>query len=186
MHGAWAGAPLGNRNALKHGARSAETIGKPSSREIENDGCNSEGIHGSCYCSSDNITVVDHFSRSAFAVSCAARASMVGVVTFCQPAHRRTCPRRSRRRRWSWSFRLDLGDRLPRAPAKGREYGDIRSEVDAIVDLIMLYMGEAKVDEKQHPETTAAMLKVVRSLESSEPRRYGRQIERGGTIAVSG
>jgi len=47
-----------------------------------------------------------------------------------------------------------------------REHDDIRKEVDAIGDLVMRYIGEAKVDESHHPETMAAMLKVVRSLES--------------------
>ena len=47
-----------------------------------------------------------------------------------------------------------------------KEHEDVRKEVDAIGDLVMRYMGEAKVDEDRHPETVAAMLKVVRSLES--------------------
>jgi hypothetical protein len=48
-----------------------------------------------------------------------------------------------------------------------REYDDTRKQVDAIGDLVMRYIGEVKVDGRQHPETMAAMLKVVRSLESS-------------------
>jgi len=63
-----------------------------------------------------------------------------------------------------------------------REYGDIRSEVDAIGDLIMRYMGEAKVDEKQHPETTAAMFKVVRSLESRAGNMESRHQEQLKTM----
>jgi len=47
-----------------------------------------------------------------------------------------------------------------------REYDDIREEIAAIEDLVMRYIGEAKVDEKQHPETMAAMLKVLRLLQS--------------------
>jgi hypothetical protein len=47
-----------------------------------------------------------------------------------------------------------------------REYDDIRKEVDAISDLVMRYIGEAKLDETEHPETMAATLQVVRTLES--------------------
>jgi hypothetical protein len=47
-----------------------------------------------------------------------------------------------------------------------KEHSDIRKEVDAIGDLAMSYIREVKVDEKQHPETMAAMLEVVRCLES--------------------
>ncbi len=54
-----------------------------------------------------------------------------------------------------------------RLSAIGSECDDIRKEVGAISDLVMRYIGEAKIDERQHPETMAAMLKVVRSLESS-------------------
>ena len=48
-----------------------------------------------------------------------------------------------------------------------KEYDDTRKEVDAIGDLVMRYIREAKVDESQHPETMAAILKVVTSFESS-------------------
>jgi hypothetical protein len=47
-----------------------------------------------------------------------------------------------------------------------KEHDDIRKEFDAVRDLLIRYLGEAKVDERQHPKTMAAMLKVVRSLES--------------------
>ena len=47
-----------------------------------------------------------------------------------------------------------------------KEHDDIRKEVAAIGGLVMRYIGEAKIDEKQYPETMAAMRKVVKSLES--------------------
>ena len=47
------------------------------------------------------------------------------------------------------------------------EYGDISREVDALGDLVLRYLREAKINEKQHPETTAALFKVLRSAESS-------------------
>jgi hypothetical protein len=47
-----------------------------------------------------------------------------------------------------------------------REIGDVDSHVGAILELIMIYIGEAKVDEKQHPKTAVAMVKVVESLQS--------------------
>ena len=46
-----------------------------------------------------------------------------------------------------------------------RECGDIRSHVDAIGDLIALYLREAKIDDNQYPETSAALDKVIKSLE---------------------
>ena len=48
-----------------------------------------------------------------------------------------------------------------------KECDDTRKEVDAIGDLVMRYIREAKVDESQHPETMAAILKVVTSFDSS-------------------
>jgi hypothetical protein len=47
-----------------------------------------------------------------------------------------------------------------------REYDDTRKQVDAVGELVMRYIREAKVDERQYPETMAAMLKVVSTLES--------------------
>ena len=48
-----------------------------------------------------------------------------------------------------------------------RKYERISDEVGAITDLMMHYMKEVtKVDEKQHPETMAALLKVLRVTES--------------------
>jgi hypothetical protein len=63
-----------------------------------------------------------------------------------------------------------------------RECDDIRKEVDAIGGLIMRYIGEAKVDEKQYPETAAAMLKVVRSLENRSSHMEGLHRERLKTM----
>ena len=51
-----------------------------------------------------------------------------------------------------------------------KEYDDTRKEVDAIGDLVMLYIRDAKIDESQHRETMAAMRKVVTSLGSNLSR----------------
>ena len=47
-----------------------------------------------------------------------------------------------------------------------KEHDEIRKEVEAIRNLIMTYIGEAKVDEKLHPQTLAAMIKVVEAVQS--------------------
>ena len=48
-----------------------------------------------------------------------------------------------------------------------RKYERISDEVGAITDLVMHYMNEVtKVEEKQHPETMAALLKVLRVTEN--------------------
>jgi hypothetical protein len=51
-----------------------------------------------------------------------------------------------------------------------KEYDDTKKEVDAIGDLVMRYIREEHINESQHPETMAAMLKVVTSLESNLSR----------------
>jgi hypothetical protein len=65
-----------------------------------------------------------------------------------------------------------------------KEYNDIRKEVDAIGDLVMQYMGEVRLDEKQYPETTTAMLKVIKSLESRASRMKDFNQERLKTMTA--
>ncbi len=65
-----------------------------------------------------------------------------------------------------------------------RQYDDIRKEVNAIGDLVMQYIGEAHVDEKQYPETMAAMLKVIKSLESRASHVESFNQERLKTMAA--
>ncbi len=65
-----------------------------------------------------------------------------------------------------------------------RQYDDIRKEVDAIGDLVMQYIGEAHVDQQQYPETTAAMLKVIKSLESRASHMNDFNEERLKTMAA--
>ena len=62
------------------------------------------------------------------------------------------------------------------------EHDQIRKELDALRDLVMQYIAEAKVDEKQHPKTIEAMLKVVSSLESRAIRMEGFHRERLETM----
>jgi hypothetical protein len=59
-----------------------------------------------------------------------------------------------------------------------REDEDLRSDVREITDLIMRYMIEAKVDQKQYPETMAAMLTIIKSSESRLSNMESRHKER--------
>ena len=63
-----------------------------------------------------------------------------------------------------------------------KEHDDIRKEFDAVRDLLIRYIGETKVDEKQYPKTIESMLKVVSSLESRASRMEDSYRERLKTM----
>ena len=54
-----------------------------------------------------------------------------------------------------------------------RENREIGDRVDAIENLILRYLRDAKIDEKQHPETTAALFEALRSAESGASNMKG-------------
>jgi hypothetical protein len=48
-----------------------------------------------------------------------------------------------------------------------KDHADLRREVNAIGDLLIRYLGEIKVEEKHNPNTIAAMMKVLGTIENA-------------------
>jgi|SRR5271157_3015697 len=48
-----------------------------------------------------------------------------------------------------------------------KDHADLRREVNAIGDLLIRYLGEIKVEEKHNPNTIAAIMKVLGTIENT-------------------